>query len=275
MPHRWTKAAELRRDQIESGLDITFNRVFVPFFLNCVEQYRPRSILEVGCGTGHLAARLAGACPHVEALEPSPGMHAVATAVLGKSPVRLHCSSVESFRPKHRFDLVVSHLCVHVVADVDRFCRACSSVMATQGLFVFSLPHPCFWNDYKEFFSRLNYRYVEERFASVTWTITKDAGRPIDGVPFHHRPLGRYVTALARCGMALKQLDEIVPSAAVQKLYGQEWKTPRYCALHAIRVSLGYCSSPDGVCAALQIDGGANYGPEEPGEGEGSIGEII
>lgn len=235
MPQRWNKAASLRREQIESGLDITFNRIFIPYFHECVEGYDPKRLLEVGCGTGHLAASLAKRGRHIEALEPSPGMFSVAKEVLANSAVKLHHSTIEGFRPAARFDLVVSHLCGHVVADVDAFCRACASLVDEHGLFVFTLPHPCFWNDYKGFFPQDEYHYATEQFASVALTITKDPSRPIDGLPFHHRPLGRYVSALNNCGMALARLDEITPSKSVQQLYGTEWRFPRYCALHAIR----------------------------------------
>lgn len=233
MPQRWNKAAGLRREQIESGLDITFNRIFIPYFLECVEECAPKRVLEVGCGTGHLAARLAKVVRHVEALEPSPGMYSVAKEVLANTTVKLRHSTIEEFRLSKRFDLVISHLCGHVVDDIDAFCRACSSLVGLQGLFMFTLPHPCFWNDYKEFFPRADYRYGTEQFASVTLTITKDPDRPIEGLPFHHRPLGRYVSALNSCGMALTRLDEIIPPEAVQQLYGTEWRFPRYCALHA------------------------------------------
>ena len=235
MPHRWNKAANLRREQIESGLDITFSRVFIPYFLGCVKKYAPKTIFEVGCGTGHLAARLANVVPHIEAIEPSHGMYSVASKVLAKTTVKLHHSTIEKFHPSERFDLVVSHLCGHVVTNIDSFCRRCSALVDIGGVFIFSLPHPCFWNDYKEFFPRPDFRYATEQFASVTLTITKDPNHPIDGLPFHHRPLGRYVAALNKCGMALTHLDEIVPPKIVQQLYGAEWLFPRYCALHAVK----------------------------------------
>lgn len=236
MPQRWSKAAALRREQIESGLDITFNRVFVPYFVALTKATRPKRILEVGCGTGHLSARLATMCPHVEALEPSPGMHDVAKEVLCNSGVNLHATAIEAFRPEHPFDIVFSHLCGHVVADIDRFCQACSRAVANDGSFVLSLPHPCFWNDYREYFPRSDYRYNVEQFCTASLTITKDRTRPMEGLPFHHRPLGRYVSALRECGMGLTRLEEIVPAKAVQELYGSEWRFPRYCVLHATKV---------------------------------------
>lgn len=245
MPERWNKAAALRREQIESGLDITFNKVFVPYFLKLVGTFEPKSILEVGCGTGHLAAKLATRVSYFEALEPSLGMHNVSLDVLSQSKVQLHKKSVEDFRTERKFDMVISHLCSHVVADIDAFFRACSSLVSANGLFVFSLPHPCFWNNYKEYFPKEEYRYATEQFTSAQLKITKDPNRPIEGVPFHHRPLGRYVSALHKAKMALSHLEEIVPSKTVQNLYGEEWRFPRYCVFHALRIYQyeNYCKS--------------------------------
>jgi SAM-dependent methyltransferase len=236
MPHRWNQAASIRRLQIESGQDITFNRVFVPYFVGQVKKQKPQSILEVGCGTGHLAAKLSGLSQHVEVLEPSAGMRSVASEVLMHSQVKVHPEEIERFRCSRRFDLVISHLCGQVVADIDAFCSACSALVTERGRFVFSIPHPCFWNDYKTFIPKEAYQYAKDQFASITLTITRDVSHPISGIPFHHRPLGRYIASLNKCRMALTKLDEIFPSKSIQRLYGEPWLFPRYCVLHAIHV---------------------------------------
>jgi SAM-dependent methyltransferase len=234
MHHQWNKAAILRRDQIESGKDITFNRVFIPHYRNCIKIENPNSILEVGCGTGHLAAKLLELCPDIEALEPSPGMHTVAQEVLAGSNVTLHNVSVEAYKAHRRFDIVLSHLCAHVIEDVEPFFRACATLLAPGGTFIFSLPHPCFWNEYRNVFQRNKYRYILESFALTSLYITKDPTNPIEGVPFYHRPLSRYIEALNKCGFALKSLDEIFPSKEIQAEYGSRWRFPRYCVLHAV-----------------------------------------
>ena len=37
----------------------------------------------------------------------------------------------------------------------------------------------------------------------------------------------------------------------------------------------GYCPRPDRICAAVEVDGGADWGVEELGGGEGAIGHIF
>jgi SAM-dependent methyltransferase len=163
-------------------------------------------------------------------------MHAVAAEVLADSEVVLHHVSAEKFKSNRKFDVVLSHLCGHVVADLDSFFRSCAAFVAPSGSFILSLPHPCFWNEYRRVFPTEDYRYMQEAFASTTLYITKDPNRPIEAMPFHHRPLSRYLNALHGCGMALKSLDEIVPSKAVQAEYDAEWLFPRYCVLHAVHL---------------------------------------
>lgn len=75
MPHRWCDSAKLRKNQIESGIDITFNEVFKPQFVKIVQDLMPQSILEIGGGTGHLSLALSKIMPNILMLEPSSGMN--------------------------------------------------------------------------------------------------------------------------------------------------------------------------------------------------------
>lgn len=73
MPHRWSNSAELRRKQIESGRDITFNHVFAPTDLvDRLSDLSPHSVIEIGAGTGHLSRALSDSGFSVTAIEPSP-----------------------------------------------------------------------------------------------------------------------------------------------------------------------------------------------------------
>lgn len=228
MPHHWDEVAELRKQQIETGLDLTFSKVFIPYFVQIVSQSAVRSILEVGGGTGHLALALNGITDRYVMLEPSPGMYRVASRVLAGSRTETHHCTVESFPVSGGFDLVLSHMCVQVVADLGSFLRAVSSQMSRAGRFLLSLPHPVFYNDYKEFFQPEDFHYMEEQNKKVSFSITLDPNQVIDSVPYHHRPLSRYVSSLVSAGLCVDLLEEIYPDKEVQQLYGQRWNVPRY-----------------------------------------------
>jgi 2-polyprenyl-3-methyl-5-hydroxy-6-metoxy-1,4-benzoquinol methylase len=224
----WCNFARVRRQQIESGADLTFNVVFRPFFLRRVLDLCPTRVLEVGAGTGHISKDIASSGVSVTAIEPSKGMYNVAKDVLSQSDVNLlNCSSFE-LPIGDRYEVSISHLVAHVVDDLENFLLSVSSHLHQGGYFIFSIPHPCFYNEYKGFFGG-EYNYMVPMNKDVTFTITKDRENAIKGVPYYHRPISNYITTLVSTGFCIVGFDETYPNNEIQEMYGEKWKTPRYC----------------------------------------------
>lgn len=228
MPHRWCNSAEIRREQIESGTDLTFNEVFKPLIVNSIKELRPSQVLEVGAGTGHISIELFKLGFSVTAIEPSLGMYSVAQDVLSSTDVKLvNCTSFE-LEQDTLYEVVFSHLVAHVVDDISAFFISIGQLLEKNGHFIFSIPHPCFYNDYKLFFGD-EYNYMVSMTKSVSFTITKDSQNIISGVPYHHRPLSEYFNKLVEAGFAIDGFDETYPDEHIQEKYGAKWETPRYC----------------------------------------------
>ena len=232
MPERWNEIAEIRRRQIESELDITFSKVFVPYYSKLVENLRPSSLLEVGCGTGHLSAALERVVPRVVALEPSPGMHRVAQEVLVNTRVMLVNYSIQDFTANQRFEMIISHMCAQVVDDLDSFLGSITFHMNERSLLVITIPHPCFYNEYKHLFDTDDYQYMCKSKKIISLTITRDPLTPISGIPYNHRPLSAYFAHLKTQNLHIVNFEEIFPEPQVQALYPAKWDTPRYCVFH-------------------------------------------
>ena len=230
----WSAMAPLRREQIDSGQDITFNKVFLPFYRGLIADLRCSSIIEVGCGTGHLAKELSRMVKQTYAVEPSPGMHTIAADVLRDSNVTLTHTSVEQYQPDERFDCVVSHLCAQAVSDLNGFFGSCAGLLKNDGRFIFSIPHPCFWNDYQPYFNGNDFDYTVEQFTKATLTISLDRGSKLPGIPFHHRPLSRYIDVIVASGLRIQRLYEIFPSKDIQLLYPDLWKRPHFCVFQSV-----------------------------------------
>ena len=228
MSHRWCNSAQIRRAQIESGADLTFNEVFKPLLISRIQALAPINVLEVGAGTGHISNELFKLGFSVTAIEPSLGMYEVAQDVLSSTDVSLvNCTSFELGQDKV-YDVALSHLVAHVVDDLSGFFVSVGQHLDTNGHFIFSIPHPCFYNEYKGFFGD-EYNYMVPMKKNISFTITKDPRNTISGVPYHHRPLSEYFNSLVKSGFAIDGFDETYPDDDIQEKYGTKWKTPRYC----------------------------------------------
>jgi SAM-dependent methyltransferase len=235
MPKHWNDNAHLRASQISSGKDITFSRVFVPYYKEIVASRKPTSLLEIGCGTGHLSLELGRSIPRVFACEPSPGMYNVAEDTLKGTRVRLENCTVQELQRNVTFDLVICHMCVHTSGDLESFLESARAFLHDASLFVFSIPHPCFYNEYKQLFPPANYSYMTPISRKVSFPISAYPGNPIRDVPYFHRPLEVYFNTALGNGLYIERFREIFPDSSIQKLYGEPWKTPHYCVFHMRR----------------------------------------
>ncbi|EGR2798111.1 class I SAM-dependent methyltransferase [Vibrio navarrensis] len=228
MPHRWCNSAQIRRKQIESGADLTFNEVFKPLLVNRIQGLNPLNILEIGAGTGHLSKALSELGYSVTAIEPSSGMYEVAKDVLSSTEVRLfNCTSFD-LKKTELYEVAFSHLVAHVIDNLEEFFVSIWQHLKSNSHFIFSIPHPCFYNEYKRFFGD-EYNYMMSMTKDVSFTITRDLQNTISGVPYHHRPLSEYINKLVKSGFTIDGFDETYPEYDIQLKYGAIWDAPRYC----------------------------------------------
>jgi SAM-dependent methyltransferase len=231
MESNWNAVAKLRRDQIETGKDLTFSRVFVPLYSSLIAALNPSAILEVGIGTGHLALEISKFVTHYVGVDPSGAMIGEATDVLKGTNVELVQARVEDFRTNETFDVVLSHMCLQTVGETQTFLSSIARLLHRGGIYIIAIPHPAFFNDYKKLVPIEKFSYMGQFGTEVDFSITLDPNRIIQQVPYFHRPLSQYFTEFSRVGLSVLYLNEIFPSAEIQELYGAPWTTPRYLVL--------------------------------------------
>jgi SAM-dependent methyltransferase len=228
MQNKWSEYANLRRIQIETGKDITFNKVFIPMFNKYINFIKPDSALEVGSGTGHMSKELISTGIKITAIEPSIGMYKVAEKVLQETNVVLKNIEIDKLPVDYKYDLVFSHLVVQCVKSFEQFLKSISKHLKHGGCFLFTIPHPCFFNEYKKVHD-LNHNYMLPLGVEISFNISLDTENTISGVPYNHRPLSYYLNSIINAGFLIEEFIEVYPEYDIQKLYGTAWEKPRYC----------------------------------------------
>ena len=200
-----------------------------------------RRVLDVGCGEGQVA-RLAAAGAgreRVVGVDPTWAQLALAGERDG-GPSYARADAAKLPFPSASFDAVVACLVFEHIDAVDEAVAEVGRVLCPGGRFLFFLNHPLLqtpgsgWIDdriLEEQYWRIGPYLVEDRSLEE---VEKDVH-----IPFVHRPLSRYVNAMAANGLLIERMDEPAPPPgflARAEEYEQAATIPRLLFLLARKV---------------------------------------
>lgn len=170
-----------------------------------------KRVLDLGCGWGYLARELrARGAREVVGIDVSERMLREARARTPDPAISYRRAELEQFEPGGtEYDLVVSTLALHYVADYAGVVRGVAACLVPGGRFAFSVEHPIFtaagtvdWHKAPDG-STLHWpvdRYRDEGERRTHWFV--------DGVVKYHRTLETYVNTLLDNGFSLRRLEE-------------------------------------------------------------------
>lgn len=237
----WNEHADWWIEGFTGGVDPEYEEQIIPLILREVEH--SRAILDIGCGEGQISRQLAAADPsrRVVGVDPTPRQIEVARERGGNVDYRV--ASVESLPfADGEFDTVVTCLVFEHVDDLEGAVREVSRVLAPGGRFVFLLNHPLLqtpnsgWIDDQILDPPEQYWRLGEY---LTEKVSIEEVEPGVRVRFVHRPLGRYVNALADVGLVIEHMHEPAPPAgflARCEEYAMASTIPRLLALRLRRL---------------------------------------
>jgi hypothetical protein len=102
------------------------------------------------------------------------------------------------------------------------------SLLKSEGYFIFSIPHPCFWGLYKGLEKSSGYYYHIQKEYSIPFTITNDKNALPENAPYFHRTISWYINALHDSGLIIEKLIEPFPNLDVMPLYKFIWEYPHF-----------------------------------------------
>ena len=109
-------------------------------FQNAMHLAPHHRVLEIGVGTGRLAARVAPRCASLTGIDISPKTIVRAEENLADHPnIQLICADFLEYEPAERFDLIYSSLTMLHFADKGRFLEKAASLLQPGGRLCLSL----------------------------------------------------------------------------------------------------------------------------------------
>jgi SAM-dependent methyltransferase len=205
----WERTAEWWQREFTDGADPEYEEQILP--LAAAHLDGARRVLDVGCGEGQLArlaSKLGAASIGID-----PTWAQLTTAVRrGGGPAYAAAEAGRLPFPAGAFDAVLACLVFEHIPDADAAIAEVARVLEPRGRFVFLLNHPLLqapgsgWID--DHILMEQYWRIGPYLAEDTTMEEVDKGVAL---PFVHRPLSRYVNAMARQGLLVTHMDEPAP----------------------------------------------------------------
>jgi 2-polyprenyl-3-methyl-5-hydroxy-6-metoxy-1,4-benzoquinol methylase len=211
-------------------------------FTEMIGGVRGKRVLDIGCGGGQLASYLAEAgAAQVTATDASERMLQVAREQRSHPRVTYELVSMEDADyPADAFELVVSSLAFHYVADYAGLLERVARWLTDDGLLVFSTEHPIYAA-----------RSTDEGWVtdaegrSVGWAVDDYAVEGlrerhwyIGGVHRYHRMLSTILNGLIGAGFVIERVEESWPTEAWLREHpdhAEELRRPMFLLVKARR----------------------------------------
>lgn len=178
-------------------------------------------VLDLGSGFGDFAryAHSMGA-KKVYGVELSANMIEQAKLITHTDDIEyIHASMTDLPKFQESFDLVISSLAIHYVANFNQLAKEVYSHLKLGGKFIFSVEHPMCTAKSSSFMKNINGEFVcmpvdnyqNESIRHTTWFV--------EDVIKYHRTLESYITGLLGAGFTLDALKEpkVIDSALIDR----------------------------------------------------------
>jgi SAM-dependent methyltransferase len=208
----WEEQAGWWQEGFTAGADPEYEEQILP--LAAEELAGARSVLDVGCGEGQVARlAAAGGAARVVGIDPTWNQVVVARQ-RGGGPVYARADADAVPFPDGAFDAVVACLVFEHIRAVDAAIAEVARVLRPGGRFCFFLNHPLLQTPGSGWIDDQVLDPPEQYWRIGPYLVEDETIEQVEHgvfIPFIHRPLSRYVNAMAANGLLIERMEEPAP----------------------------------------------------------------
>ena len=204
----WETHAAWWQEAFTDGADAEYTEQIIP--LAQAHLAGAADVLDVGTGEGQLA-RVATGAGRVVGVDPARAQLEVARR-RGGDPRYVRAEATNLPFPGASFDAVLACLVFEHIEAVDESIAEVGRVLRPGGRFLFFLNHPLLQTPESGW---IDDRILDEQYWRIGPYLVEDNSlQEVDKdvfIPFVHRPLSRYVNAMADAGLFVRRMEEPPP----------------------------------------------------------------
>jgi SAM-dependent methyltransferase len=233
----WERHSRWWQEEFTNGADAEYEEQILPLVVRHLAG--ARRILDVGCGEGQVARRVASPGTLVVGVDPTAAQLATARARAGGPHYAR--SEAEHLPIRDRaVDAVVMCLVIEHLDPFEPAIEEMARVLVPGGVCLLLLNHPLLQTPGSGW---IDDHILEEQYWRVGPYLRNDSSveevAPGVNLPFMHRPLSRYVHVMGQVGLLIDDMDEPMPPPGFLDEaweYGEASTIPRLMLLRARRV---------------------------------------
>ncbi len=204
----WDHFAEERFFQQINGIDESFDNVLSPAILDEIPMNSRNIILDVGCGAGVLTDKLQKSAFSVDGIDGSEKCISIAKKNYEKNgKIFFYHSYIEDFQTEKRYDFAVANMVLMDLIDLQGAVRNIFNLLKDDGVFIFTITHPCFWHSYWKYTNEEWFDYLREIAIERDFDITNE--KTSFKTAHIHRPLQYYICVLNRNSFYVEKMVEL------------------------------------------------------------------
>ena len=194
----WNAIAPVYAEVIEAHGDRCFPEVREHLW-ETLGDIQGKIILDLGCGQGWMTKKLADQGAKVIGIDGADALISRARSLYPDQS--FYVADLANGLPElaTEFDIVISHMVVMDIPEIDMLFNSIAQVLKPQGKFLFTLPHPCFFqqkshqDDCGQWFKKVT-GYLNPK----TWRIDSFGGHN-----HYHRTISGYINSLSEAGLLI------------------------------------------------------------------------